>query len=149
MNNIIVKEVSIEEALKVHKNVIEFDDPNAPKDYFENKYKNLEKLIIVAYLDNIPIGYIIGYDKFQDNKQSFFCWMAGCDHRYRRKGALTALMKYQMNWAKERGYHNLRITTRNNRREMLSFLVKNGWYFTSVDPWENIEDNRINLQIKL
>lgn len=147
--NIEVKEVEIEEAMKVHKNVIEFDEANPTKEYFEGRYQDSEHLIIVAYYKQVPIGYIVGYDKFKDNKNNFYCWMAGVDYRYRRKGALTALMNYQINWAKEKGYKNLKIKTRNNRREMLSFLVKNGWYFTSVEKWDSIEDNRINLEIKL
>ena len=139
MKEIIVREVDIEEAVKVNKNVLEFDDNiNITKEYFENRYKDTEKLIIVAYYQNQPIGYIIGYDKFKDNKESFYCWMAGVDYRYRRLGALTALMEYQMNWAKEKGYQNLKIKTRNSRREMLSFLVKNEFNFTSVEEQENI-----------
>lgn len=148
-SNIEVKEVVIEDAIEVHKNVTEFDEAEPTKELFENRYKNSEHLIIVAYLDQTPIGYIIGYDKFKDDKNNFYCWMAGVDNRYRRKGALKALMNYQMKWAKEKGYKNLRIKTRNSRREMLNFLVKNNWFFTSVDAQENIEENRINLEIEL
>ena len=75
--------------------------------------------------------------------------MAGVDYRFRRKGILSELMRYQMNWAKEKGYEILKIKTRNNRREMLSFLVKTGFNFVSVEERDNIEDNRINLEIKL
>ena len=72
--------------------------------------------------------------------------MAGVDNNYRRLGALTALMNYQMNWAKKKGYNKLKIRTRNNRREMLSFLVKNGFNFVSVEQRDNITENRINLE---
>lgn len=140
-----VREVEIEEAIEVHKNVLEFDDLNPKKDFFENRYKDKQKLIIVSYYNNIPIGYIVGYNKYEDD-ESFYCWMAGVDINYRRLGALTALMKYQIEWAKSKGYKKLKIKTRNNRREMLSFLVKNNFYFTSVEPQENIEDYRINLE---
>lgn len=140
-----IKEVNIEEVLKVHKNIPEFYDTIPKKEYFENRYKRREKLIIVAYYNGIPAGYIIGYDKFQDNK-SFYCWMAGVDVNYRRLGILTQLMDYQINWSKNKGYHILKIKTRNNRREMLSFLIRNGFYFTDVETKENIQNNRINLQ---
>lgn len=140
-----VKEVEIEEVLKVHKNVLEFDDLNPKKDFFEDRYQDKEKLIIVAYYNNIPIGYIVGYDKTKENN-SFYCWMAGVDINYRKLGALTALMNYQIEWAKSKGYKKLTIKTRNNRREMLNFLVKNNFYFTSIEPQENIKDYRINLE---
>ena len=140
-----IKEVNIEEVLKVHKNIPEFYDVIPEKEYFENRYKGREKLIIVAYYDGIPVGYIIGYDKFHDN-ESFYCWMTGVDVNYRRLGILTQLMDYLTNWAKNKGYSILKIKTRNNRREMLSFLIRNGFYFTDVEIKENIKDNRINLQ---
>lgn len=143
-NDIIVKEVSIEEAVKVNRNVIEFDGKDTTKEDFEKRYVGKDNLIIVAYYKNIPIGYIIGYDR--DNDGSFYCWMAGVDNNYRRLGALTTLMNYQMNWAKNKGYNKLKIRTRNNRREMLSFLVKNGFNFVSVEQRDNITENRINLE---
>ena len=143
-NNIIVKEVSIEEAVKVNRNVIEFDGKDTTKEDFEKRYVGKDNLIIVAYYKNIPIGYIIGYDR--DNDGSFYCWMAGVDNNYRRLGALTSLMNYQMDWAKKKGYNKLKIRTRNNRREMLSFLVKNGFNFVSVENKEDITENRINLE---
>ena len=102
-------------------------------------------MIIVAYYNDAPIGYIIGYDKFEDD-ESFYCWMAGVDINYRRLGALKALMNYQIKWAKEKGYKKLKIKTRNNRREMLNFLVKNDFNFISVEEKENIRENRINLE---
>ena len=146
-NNIIVKEVSIEEAVKVNRNVIEFDGKDTKAEDFERRYQDKDKLIIVAYYENVPIGYIIGYDR--DNDGSFYCWMAGVDNNYRRLGALTSLMNYQMDWAKKKGYNKLKIRTRNNRREMLSFLVKNGFNFVSVEQRDDITENRINLEHSL
>lgn len=146
-NDIIVKEVSIEEAVKVNRNVIEFDGKDTTKEDFEKRYVGKDNLIIVAYYKNIPIGYIIGYDR--DNDGSFYCWMAGVDNNYRRLGALTSLMNYQMNWAKKKGYNKLKIRTRNNRREMLSFLVKNDFNFVSVEQRDDITENRINLEHSL
>lgn len=72
--------------------------------------------------------------------------MAGVNNNYRRLGALKALMNYQIKWARDKGYKKLKIKTRNNRREMLSFLVKADFYFTSVEPKERIQDYRINLE---
>ena len=62
---------------------------------------------------------------------------------------LTAMMEYLKNWSKEQGYKNLRIKTRNTRREMLSFLVKNNFNFYEIEAQENIRDNRICLEIHL
>lgn len=140
-----IKEVEIDEAISVHKNVLEFNETEPDVEFFENRYKNKDKLIIVAYYNNIPIGYIIGYDKYEDG-ESFYCWMAGVDNNYRRLGALTELMNYQIRWATNKGYKKLKIKTRNCRREMLSFLIKEGFYFTSIETKEEIQNNRINLE---
>ena len=142
-----VKEVDIEEVLKVHKNIIEFDDGNPPKEFFEDRYKNLNKLILVAYYKNNPIGYVIGYERDED--KSFYCWLAGVDNNYRRRGALTNMMKYFMKWTKKNGYKKIKIKTRNKFREMLNYLVKSGWQFMNVEAKENAKDNRIELELDL
>lgn len=141
--NIIIKEDSIETAVKVNTTIIEFDKPYN-KAYFENKYQNSDKLILVAYVDNHPAGYMISYDKNKDG--SFYCWMAGVNPLFRRFGILNKMMQYLNNWAKNHGYKKIIIKTRNNRREMLSYLVKSDFYFTEVQIYPFIEDNRILLE---
>lgn len=140
---IIIKEVPIEEAVKVNAAIIEFDEPYQ-KDYFEERYQNKDKLILVAYVDDLPAGYLVGYDKYGDG--SFYCWMAGVNPLFRRRGVLKALMDYEDNWAKERGYKKIKIKTRNNRREMLAYLVKHGFFFIEVVQHPKREENRILLE---
>jgi ribosomal protein S18 acetylase RimI-like enzyme len=142
-NHITVKETPIAEAVKVNQTITEFDAPY-DQAYFETRYGQREHLIIVGYVDGQPAGYIVGYDRDQDG--SFYCWMAGVDPAFRRRGVLSALMNYQCAWAKQHGYAKLKIKTRNNRREMLSYLVKNGFMFTNVAPAPNIQDNRLTLE---
>lgn len=144
--HISIKEASIEEAVKVNASIVEFG-AEYPKEHFEERYKDKKHLIIVGYVDDQPAGYIVGYDKFNDG--SFYCWMAGVNPNFRKMGLLKALMQYEDIWAKEHGYHTIRIKTRNNRREMLSYLIKYGFYLTEVEQRENIEENRIMLEKKL
>jgi len=143
---ITIKETQIEEVIKITKTIVEFDE-SYQKDYFENRYKNKNKLIIVAYYKNNPVGYIVGYDKFQD--KSFYCWMVAVNPNYRKQGILKSLMKYQENWAKQNNYNKIKIKTRNNRREMLSYLVKYNFYFTEIIFHQNINNNRISLEKNL
>ncbi len=145
-NKCIIKEVQIEEVVKVNRTIVEFDEPSQ-KEYFEDRYKNKKKLIIVAYIAGRPVGYIVGYDKFEDG--SFYCWMAGVNPEFRKRGMLKALMDYEDKWAKGKGYNKIKIKTRNNRREMLAYLVKYGFFFTKVVEQSNIEDNRILLEKEL
>ncbi len=141
-NQVVVREVPIEEAVRVSSTIVEFDEVYQ-RDYFESRYKDKQKLIIVAYVDDQPAGYIVGYDEYHDG--SFYCWMAGVDPKFRKRGVLKALMDYEDNWARKNGYNKIRIKTRNNRREMLSYLVRYGFSFIEVEPYPNIADNRIHL----
>ena len=143
-NKIIIKETIIEEAIKVNETIVEFESYS--KSYFEDRYKNRDKLIIVAYLDDQPAGYIVGYDRYKDG--SFYCWMAGVDPEFRRKGILKFLMDYLDKWAKDKGYSKIRIKTRNNRRNMLAYLIKYGFYAIEVKQHSSIEENRILFEKK-
>ena len=152
-DEIIVREATLDDAIKVHRKVPEFaseelESDDELREFFENRYKDKENVIIVGYVNEEPIGYLIGYDRDEDG-DSFYCWMAGVSAEWRRIGTLTGLMYYQKEWAKKHGYKTLKIKTRNTRREMLSYLVKEGFNFTNVDTRDSIEDNRISLQISL
>ena len=141
--DIAIKEDYVDVAVKVNATIVEFGEPydNA---YFENRYVGKEKLILVAYVDNQPAGYMVSYNK--DNDGSFYCWMAGVDPNFRRLGILKKLMDYLIDWVKKRGYKKIMIKTRNNRREMLSFLVKVGFNFVEIQERPLIEDNWILLE---
>ena len=141
-----VREGNLDEVFKVHQNIIEFDEKYPSEDFFLDRYKNSEHVIIVAYCSDIPIGYIIGY-KIDDNV--FYCWLAGVDVNYRRGGALTLMFDYLKKWCVERKYKKISIKTRNKYRNMLLYLVNNNWNFESVEKKDNVLEYRINLTLDL
>lgn len=138
-----VREVPIEEVIKVSSAIPEFRGSDYRR-YFEERYRDKEHLIIAAYLDEKPAGYIVAYDEYEDN--SFYCWMAGVGLEFRRKGILKALVDYLEGWAKEKGYSKIKIKTRNRRREMLSYLIKYGFNLTGVERFPDVCDHRIYLE---
>ncbi len=140
---VIVREVWIDEIVEVNKSIVEFGDPYDKK-YFEERYEWKDKLLIVAYIDNNAAGYIVWYDRFWDG--SFYCWMAWVNPAFRRMWVLKNLMEYEDDWAKRKGYNKIKIKTRNNRRNMLWYLVKYDFQFTEVEAYPSIEDNRISLE---
>ena len=142
-NSIIIKEVNIDEIVKVNSSIAEFNTPYS-RDHFENRLEHKTKLMIVAYFNDVPAWYIIGYDR--DSDDSFYCWMAGVNPKYRRKWILKELMNYQENWAKEKNYKKIKIKTRNDKRSMLAYLVKYGFFFTWVKQYSDIKDSRIQLE---
>lgn len=141
-----VEEVSIEKALDVHATVTEFDEL-FDKTVFNNRCSGKNNLVIVAYVDGRPAGYLIAYDRFYDC--SVYCWMAGVNPDFRGKGVLKVLMGYLDGWAKKEGYEKIRVKTRNKWKVMLFFLIKYGFSFTDVQKKGNIEDYRILLEKSL
>jgi len=147
MEEIVVKEVKLEDAFKVHSDIEEFKEANDTIDLFEDRIKGKDNVILVAYYNDNPAGYMISYDRYGDG--SIYCWMAATKSEYRRHGILKNLMNYQMKLAKESGYNKVKIKTQNDRREMLSYLVKNGWNFTDVKEKDDIMRNKISLEINI
>lgn len=142
-DEIVIKKDNMDDVVKVHNLVPEFGE-TCEKSYFEDRCKDTKNLIIVAYMLTEPVGYLVGYDRYKD--WSFYCWMAWVIPEYRKNWILTNLMEYQSERAKENWYNKIRIKTRNNKRQMLSYLVKNCFNFVEVVKSEDINDNRILLE---
>ena len=144
--DIIVKETSIEEALKVFGKISEFDRPEyGTVEFFKERIDNKDCLILSAYAHEDIVGYFIAYEK----DDSFYCWLAAVEPKYRKNGILTKMMNIYEEYARNNEYINLTIKTGNNKREMLSYLVKNNWNFVEVIPGEKLEDNEIILKKEL
>lgn len=140
MKDVIVKEVCLEEALKVFPRIEEWDRPEAGTiEYCSDRIGNSKNIILGAYINNEIIGYLIGYEK----EKSFYCWLAAVDKRYRRMGILTKMMNILENYARELGYNKVTLKTLNNKREMLSYLIKNNWNFSDIIKNNNIILNEI------
>lgn len=142
-DEIVIKKDNMDDVVKVHNLVPEFGE-TCEKSYFENRCKDKKNLIIVAYIETEPVGYLVGYDRYND--WSFYCWMAWVIPKYRQNWVLTKLMEYQNNRAKVNGYNKIKIKTRNNKRQMLSYLAKNWFNFLEIVRSEDINDNRILLE---
>lgn len=140
------RESPIEIATMVNETIIEFDEPYTI-DHFQKRYKDKDHLIIASYINNQPVGYMISYDRFNDG--SIYCWMTGVNPVYRRKGVLKNMMAYLEKWAKSKGYSKISVKTRNQRREMLAYLIKSEFYLKEIETGDNIKDNRILFERKI
>lgn len=139
MSDIAVRQASIEEIHTVHALIPEFSETQSAD--FPKRYEGREHVLLIAEVDGRPAGYLIGYDR--DQNQSFYCWMAGVVPEYRRKGVLTALMDALESWATEHEYRAIMIKTRNSRREMLSYLVRKDFDIVAFEPKDDFRENRI------
>lgn len=146
MKDIIIKEVDLEEALKVFPKIKEWDRPEAGTvEYCKKRIGNFNHIILAAYVDNENVGYLIGYE----NDNAFYCWVAAVDENYRRMGILTQMMNIFESKARQLGYTKITLKTLNNKREMLSYLVKNKWNFTDIIKNENVILNEVIAEKKI
>lgn len=143
---ITVQTASLEEAEKIHRQIPEFEK-NELQRFFSEKLNERKHYILIAEYGKTPVGYLIAYDRSED--KSIYCWRTATIPKYRKKGVLTQLMKTLERRAKKDGFNKLTIATRNQRRDMLLFLVEHGYFFTAVRPQTPIEENRIDLEKSL
>jgi len=138
--NIIIKEDLIEVVVEITKTIFEFESIYY-KNHFEDHYKKKEKLILVAYIEEVPVWFIVAYNKYDD--KSIYCWMAWVNPKYRRAWVFSKLMQYLTNWAKENNYKSIKLKSRNNRRAMLTYLIKEWYNMLEVYTYHQVKDNRI------
>ena len=141
---IVIRQAPPRTVLDVHDKIPEFRGAGYDLSVFEERLKGKKHLFLVGFADEVPAGYMVAYERWGDG--SIYCWLAGVIPEFRRHGILTRLMGSLAEWAKGEGYKKIAIKTRNNRREMLAFLVKNGFDFTNVQPKGRVSENRILLE---
>jgi ribosomal protein S18 acetylase RimI-like enzyme len=139
---VVIREASIDEIVDLHAAIEEFDQE--PKSHFEERLAGKKHICFLALSGGKPAGYLVGYDHDVDG--SVYCWMTGVHPESRRQGILTRLMESFEVWAREHHYGRITIKTRNNRREMLAYLVKHDFQFLEVERREPPEESRILLQ---
>lgn len=138
-----IKPVSIEDAYQIHLQIPEFKD-RVPLEKFQAQLATTsDQHIVIAYLSEKPIGYMVSYDRFKDG--SIYCWMTGVTPEARGQGALKVMIADLIEWAKAKNFQELKIKTRNARREMLNFLVKNDFNFLEVEQRKLLKNHRILL----
>lgn len=152
-NQIIIKAISIENIpliVDISRQIPEFHTQGempCTQEAFLDRLKQYEiYLILVAYYNYQPAGYLIAYD---DKNESCYCWIGGVIPRFRRKGILKKMVSHLVAWAQELNYCTLRAKTRNKFRGMLSFLIKSGFNIIDFKAVPNISENRILFEKNL
>jgi len=138
--HITIKETNLAHAVEIHFQIPEFTEIT-DKFVFEERLKGKKSLCLLGLVGKREAAYLMAYDRYGDG--SFYCWLAGVIPEFRRLGIFTHLMDYLENWARKEGYQKITIKTRNQRRETLSYLTKNGYNFIHVQPKGRVEENRI------
>ena len=99
------------------------------KFFIQRIHTKQQILSLIAYQNNIPVGFKIGY---LYNTNTFYSWVGGILPKYRRKGIASSLAKQQEHWAKNNGFTKLRTKSMNRFKSMLILNLKNGFDITQV-----------------
>lgn len=81
-------------------------------------------LMLVARLDDKPVGFFIGFELKPD---VFFAWFYGVVPENRREGIASQLMDAVHSWAKQNEYDSIRFECHNQHRPMLHLAIELGY----------------------
>ena len=132
-----IRESLFHECMDLSFKIPEFNSPYKIEEYKKRcagKY-----LALIAEIDNQPVGFKIGYDRFKNG--SFYSWMGGVLPKFRRMGVASSLANFQEKWADENGFSSIILKTRQKHDEMIAFSLNRGFIIT--------EETRILMQKSL
>ncbi len=98
-------------------------------------------LMLVARLDDKPVGFFIGFELKPD---VFFAWFYGVVPEHRREGIASQLMDAVHSWAKQNEYDSVRFECHNQHRPMLHLAIALGYDIVGM-RWDS--DRGDNLVI--
>ncbi|KZY44975.1 hypothetical protein A3733_14555 [Pseudoalteromonas shioyasakiensis] len=118
-----VKPASLEELLLVDSQIPEFDGRNTLSK-LQAKCADVEHLALVAYIDNEPVAYKLGYAL---DSNTFYSWLGAVVPKCRGNGIAQALLNAQETWVQEHNYRAIKVKSMNCFPAMLSMLIKNSY----------------------
>ncbi len=139
-----IQQGSLNDVQTVTNGIPEFINPHSIEEYQRRFALASHHLILVAYHENQPVGFKVGYQKDLDG--SFYSWMGGVLPAYRQNKIAKKLADAMELWAKEQGFTSIIFKTRNSLKPMLMFGLSNGFYIIDFEKREPIEASRILLQ---
>ena len=140
-----IKTGTITDAVVVDQKLPEFERKKTAEE-FEQRLAGRKQQILIARLDDEPIGYYVGYEV---SGQEFYCWLAGVAPEHRGSGIATRLRLAQERWAMEQGYTLISVKSRNVFPNMLKMLISNGYQISGYEELGGLNINKIHFLKKL
>ena len=134
-----VREGTFQECVDLSSKIPEFNSPYKIEEY--KKRCAGEYLVLIAEIDNQPVGFKIAYDRFNDG--NFYSWMGGVLPKFRRMGVAYSLANFQEKWAVENGFSSILLKTRQKHDEMIAFSFNRGFIITEETQITPAEETRI------
>ena len=118
-----IKPASLDDLLLVDSQIPEFDGRNTLSK-LQAQCADIEHLALVAYIDNEPVAYKLGYAL---DSNTFYSWLGAVAPESRGKGIAQALLNAQEAWVKAHNYRAIKVKSMNRFPAMLSLLIKNDY----------------------
>lgn len=135
-----------DQAYSIHQQIPEFHIDSTTYSQLNERINHVKNpLILIAYIDHQPVGYLIGYERYS----SFYIWLAGVLPSHRRHGIFVQLIDRIEKWAKERNYEKLTVKTRNSFKSMLLFLISHDFKLIDIDKRNSVDTHRLLLEKSL
>lgn len=138
-----VSEGKIKDALDLERKIPEFEI-NFTEEDFNNRLANKDSVILIAKVDDRPVGYLVAYDRFEDG--SIYLWNAGVEKDFRKLGIFIKLMEVFEKWSRDRKYKDIKIKTMNRFKGMLNYLINHN--FNIIDLDADPDYNKIKILFK-
>ncbi|MBI5064674.1 GNAT family N-acetyltransferase [Candidatus Woesearchaeota archaeon] len=136
---------TIDDVVKIHSLIPELNKPIV--DDYAKRLQGTNHLILIAYEEQTPLGFKVGYDRYKDS--SFYSWLGGVIPEHREKGVAKKLALVQENWALAVGYKSIKMKTRNKYKPMLQFALSNGFNIVGFEEKDKLNNHVIFLEKKL
>lgn len=135
-----------DDAFFIHRQIPEFQtDLTTRQELIERINNAKHPLIVVAYVDNQPVGYLMGYERYS----SFYIWLTGVLPSHRRHGIHSKLVNRAEQLAKDANYTSLSVKTRNCFKSMLLFLISNDFKLIDMEKKHSADSHRLILEKQL
>lgn len=135
----IIKPASLDDLLLVDSQIPEFDGRNTFSK-LQAKCAGVEHLALVAYIDNEPVAYKLGYAL---DSNTFYSWLGAVAPKCRGQGIAQALLNAQEAWVKANNYRTIKVKSMNRFPAMLSMLIKSGYAITGYEDRRSPQTSKI------
>lgn len=138
-----LREVDVSYLEVIHEmNLLIFDEER-----IINTFDRDDLLMLLAYVDDVPAGFKIGY---RENRFIFYSAKGGVLPEYRRQGLARLMLVDMMARVREKGYIRFAYDTFPNRHPGMTILGLNeGFRVVKADFNATYRDYRLRLEKKL
>lgn len=136
-----IREASIDEAFLVARMIPELDSRYSIEQWKE-KLNGKKHLILIAFIRDVPAGFKVGYDKWNDHR--FYSWIGGVVPEFRRRRVALELLEEMERLAV--GYSVLEMKTFNHHKNMLFFALKHGFSIYAAKKDLKVDDIALYLK---